>query len=544
MTDPKLVSPVSWPTIFTVTVVIASNGLRLSCAAAPAPPRIAVVLKGYPRLSETFIAQELHALEARGFELRLISLRWPYDPKTHPIHEEIRAPVSYLPEYLHEEPGRVLRAWRRVRRLPGYPAARRAFLADLARERTRNRLRRFGQACVLAAELPGDVDRLYAHFLHTPASVTRYAALIRGLPWSCSAHAKDVWTTPDWEIREKLAELDWLVTCTAVGREHLAGLADDPAKVRLVYHGLDLSRFPATPAPQGMRDGGDGADPVRLISVGRAVAKKGYDVLLDALARLPADLNWHLTHIGGGELREELRAQAERLGLSGRIDWQGAQAQADVLAAYRASDLFVLASRIAPDGDRDGLPNVLLEAMSQGVPCVATRVSAIPELIVDGENGYLCELGDIDAFTDATRRLVTDAATGDVRQNLPVAPGERTPVVVALNVGETAIRSGSVCFGIILQCEYRIHECIRILGRNDASGTRRFQDFLRLPFQPQYDGLLHRHRLEDLRWNHRFEERRLPKVHHAHVGSSEVVRHALPRHLVDQAEIWQLKLTL
>ena len=373
-------------------------------------PKLAVVLKGYPRLSETFIAQELHALEARGFGLRLISLRRPYDPTTHPIHDEIRAPVSYLPEYLHEAPGRVLRGWWAARRLPGYPAARRAFLADLKRDPTRGRLRRFGQACVLAAELPGEVDRLYVHFLHTPASVARYAALMRGLPWSCSAHAKDVWTTPDWEIRRKLAEMDWLATCTAVGRDHLASLADDPGKVRLVYHGLDLSRFPATPPPAGARDGRDPDRPVRLISVGRAVEKKGYDVLLQALAELPAGLNWHLTHIGGGELRDQLRAQADRLGLSARIDWRGAQAQADVLAAYRASDLFVLASRIAADGDRDGLPNVLMEAQSQGLACLATDVSAIPELIRDGETGRLVPPGDPDALAAALAELIRDPA--------------------------------------------------------------------------------------------------------------------------------------
>ncbi|MBK1696842.1 glycosyltransferase family 4 protein [Rhodovibrio salinarum] len=375
------------------------------------PPRLAVVLKGYPRLSETFIAQELHALEQRGFDLRLVSLRRPYDAKTHPIHDEIQAPVSYLPEYLHKAPGRVLRGWRTARRLPGYGRARRAFLADLRRDPTRNRVRRFGQACVLAAELPADVDRLYVHFLHTPASVARYAALMRGLPWCCSAHAKDIWTTPDWDIREKLKEMDWLTTCTAVGRDHLASLADEPAKVRLVYHGLDLDRFPATPAPAGARDGRDPENPVRLISVGRAVRKKGYDVLLEALARLPAELHWRLTHIGGGELREELRAQAGRLGLAERIDWRGAQAQADVLSAYRDSDLFVLASRIAPDGDRDGLPNVLMEAQSQGLACLATDVSAIPELIREGETGRLVPPGDADALAAALASLIRDAAT-------------------------------------------------------------------------------------------------------------------------------------
>ena len=145
---------------------------------------VAFVVKGYPRLSETFIAQEIVGLEQRGLKIRLFSLRHPTDPAIHPVHREIVAPVSYLPEYLHQEPLRVLRAWRKVRRLPGYAAARAAWLHDLRRDVGRNRLRRFGQALVLAAELPADIAWLHAHFLHTPASVTRYAALIRRLPWS------------------------------------------------------------------------------------------------------------------------------------------------------------------------------------------------------------------------------------------------------------------------------------------------------------------------------------------------------------------------
>ena len=83
------------------------------------PGPFAIVVKGYPRLSETFIAQEILALERRGIELVIVSLRRPTDRFTHPIHAEIRAPVLYLPEYLHEAPGRVLRAWRKARRLPG-----------------------------------------------------------------------------------------------------------------------------------------------------------------------------------------------------------------------------------------------------------------------------------------------------------------------------------------------------------------------------------------------------------------------------------------
>ncbi|HEX9431647.1 MAG TPA: hypothetical protein VF936_02555, partial [Burkholderiales bacterium] len=138
--------------------------------------RVAFVLKGYPRLSEAFIAQEIAALERRGLDILIVSLRRPTDDRVHPVHREIRAAVHYLPEYLWRQPLRVLRAWWAVRKLPTYAEARTQWLRDLRRDPTPNRVRRFGQALVLAAELPGDVQRLHAHFLHTPASVTRYAA--------------------------------------------------------------------------------------------------------------------------------------------------------------------------------------------------------------------------------------------------------------------------------------------------------------------------------------------------------------------------------
>ncbi|MFQ5972465.1 MAG: glycosyltransferase, partial [Alphaproteobacteria bacterium] len=327
---------------------------------SPQRGTIAVVLKGYPRLSETFIAQELRGLERRGLALRLYSLRRPYDQAAHAIHEEIEAPLAYLPEYLYEEPRRVLGAWHRARKLPGYCAARTIFLRDLRRDPTSNRVRRFGQACVLATELETDVAWLHAHFLHTPTSVARYAATMRALPFSVSAHAKDIWITPDWEKREKLADCRWIVTCTATGEAHLRTLAPDPDKVRLVYHGLDLDRFSPNPDPGSGSDGNDSTAPVRLLSIGRLVEKKGYDDLLDALARLPPHLHWRFVQIGDGGLRGTLADRARRLGIADRVTWLGPQSQATVLVELRRADVFVLASRIAADGDRDGLPNVLL----------------------------------------------------------------------------------------------------------------------------------------------------------------------------------------
>lgn len=354
-------------------------------------PKLAVVVKGWPRLSETFIAQELVALEEAGLEFDIWSLRHPTDKKTHPLHDRLQAKVRYLPEYLRNEPRRVATAMGAAAAMPGFDAAAAAFAADVERDDTANRRRRWGQACVMAAEMPEDVAGIYAHFLHTPSSVARYAAILRGMPWSFSAHAKDIWTSPDWELREKLSAAAhgaaFGATCTRFGAEHLQGLADTPSRVDLVYHGLDLSRFPAPPE-RTLRNAGA---PFHMMSVGRLVEKKGFDNLIDALALLPASLNWHWTHIGGGALDAVMRDRAAAHGIADRITWRGACDQPEVIDAMRAADLFVLPSRIAADGDRDGLPNVLMEAASQKLPILSTPVSAIPEFIDSGTHGVLSD---------------------------------------------------------------------------------------------------------------------------------------------------------
>ncbi|HEY7140405.1 MAG TPA: glycosyltransferase [Methylomirabilota bacterium] len=369
---------------------------------------VVVVVKGYPRVSETFIAHELAALERRGLPLHIASLRRPYDALTHPVHATIGAAVTYLPEYLYQAPGRVLAGharalWRAPR---GYARALGLWLRDVRRDPTPNRGRRFGQAGVLAAELPAGAAHLHAHFLHTPASVARYAAAMRGLGYSLAGHAKDVWTTPDWELREKLAEARFTVTCTAAGHARLSALA--PGRVELVYHGLDRRLFAAPSAFGSSRDGTDPADPVRLLAVGRFQPKKGYATLLEAVAHVRAAVR--LTVVGYGPLAADLRARAEALGLAGRVTWAGALDQPAVRAQYRVSDLLLLASEVAPDGDRDGLPNVVVEALSQGLPVVATRAAAIPELLVDGLHGRLVPPGDAGALAAAVEGLARDPA--------------------------------------------------------------------------------------------------------------------------------------
>jgi len=367
--------------------------------------QLAVVLKGWPRLSETFIAQELVALEARGLRFDVWSMRHPTDSKRHALHDQLKAKVRYLPEYLYQEPWRVLKGLGRSSRLPGFGAALKLWLKHLLRDPTPNRVRRFGQAAVLAREASPDLKFVYAHFLHTPSSVALYASIMRGVGWGFSAHAKDIWLSPDWEKQDKLARSAFGVTCTALGAQHLRGLSSDPSRLDLVYHGLDLSRFPSPPPQRPALDGS--AEPVTIVSVGRLVEKKGYDLLLEAFAGLPSDLRWRFVHIGGGDLSAKLKAQAEKLGLSGRIEWRGSRNQNEVIEALRDADFFVLPSRIASDGDRDGLPNVLMEAASQELPVLSTSVSSIPEFIEDGKQGLLVA-PEVDALRDGLARMIAD----------------------------------------------------------------------------------------------------------------------------------------
>ncbi len=371
---------------------------------------LAIVVRGYPRLSETFISQEILALEKLGLTIEIFSLKPPGDHLVHSVHEEIRAKVTYLPDYPSQHLSRMWRSFWAVSKLGGFKRALWAFLNDLRRDRTINRCRRFAQAIILAHELPDTVGHIYSHYLNRPSSVARYAAIMRQLPWSFSAHAKDIWTTPEWEKREKIAHAQWGTTCTRFGRNHLAGLAPagEQNKVMLTYHGLDIPRFPKPPVRRAKRDGADPEKPMRIVSVGRGVAKKGFDDLFNALALVDPALHWTFVHIGDGILLDQMKQQVEDLGLNDRFEWLGAKTRDVVIKILREGDLFVLASKIDADGDRDGLPNVLMEALSQKLPVLATDVSGIPELINHGDNGWLVSPGNPEQMAQALERLIRD----------------------------------------------------------------------------------------------------------------------------------------
>jgi len=373
---------------------------------------LAIIVRGYPRLSETFISQEILALENLGLTIEIFSLQPAGHQLVHSVHEEIKANVTYLPEFPASHPGRMWRCFKSVGKLAGFKRAFWVFLKDLRRDFTITRCRRFAQAIALGAELPETTGHIYSHYLNRPTSVARYAAIMRQLPWSFSAHAKDIWTTPEWEKREKIADAQWGTTCTRFGRNHLAGLAspEEQSKVMLTYHGLDVPRFPKPPQRREMRDGSDPKKPVRIVSVGRGVAKKGFDDLFNALGLLDPELHWSFVHIGDGALLDQMKQQVKDLGLNDRVEWLGAKTRDVVIETLRAGDMFVLASKIDAAGDRDGLPNVLMEALSQKLTCLATDVSGIPELINHGDSGWLVSPANPEMMAEAMEKLIKDPA--------------------------------------------------------------------------------------------------------------------------------------
>ena len=346
--------------------------------------RVGYVVKRYPRYSETFIVNEILAHEAAGLELVIFALRGPEDTHFQDIIARVRAPVVYLPDRAQKASDLWTLIQSSARRCPGIWQ----HLDDAAGTEARE----LAHAVALAgAVTEHGITHLHAHFATSAASVARLASRFSRVPYSFTAHAKDIFheSVDPTDIRNKLTSARSVVTVSDYNVDFLRRTYGRAARsVGRIYNGLDLDRFGfQTRAPQSNR----------IVAVGRLVEKKGFGYLLDACAVLRnRGVNFECRIIGDGEHRRQLDQHIDRLRLHDRVRLQGPMPQAQVIEAMRDAAVFVAPCVVGEDGNRDGLPTVLLEAMALGTPCIATDVTGIPEIIADGETGLL--IGQRDAF--------------------------------------------------------------------------------------------------------------------------------------------------
>lgn len=387
---------------------------------------VAYVMNGFPRLSETFIANEIYLLEQMGLRLRLFAVKRENEPKVHPVVGAIRARLTYLPT-TSSLSGSTLAGW-----LWGnLPRFARAQLTVAGRHPLRYLgalgsalgmswryrksafalrkvfIKEFLQAAHIAAEVmrDGSVAHLHGHFCHGVATITWFASRLTGIPFSFTAHAKDIYQAelnPGDLLERKLAAASFVATCTGANATVLKARHSGANVVHTIYHGLDTDYFCPEQTPS--------ARPL-VLSVGRFVEKKGFEHLVEACALLKEDgVRFACVIVGEhGSAYDALQAQIRARGLEGQVELRSAVTQDELRDIYRQARLFALPCQVMEDGDRDGIPNVLAEAMAMGLPVVSTPISGIPELIDDGEQGLLVPPRDPRALADALHRVLVDA---------------------------------------------------------------------------------------------------------------------------------------
>lgn len=372
-------------------------------------PTLAYILKGYPRISETFISNEMLRLEQMGFTIIVFPMRKPREDFSHDSVKQIKAEVFYLPTNLWKNllqllPPNISLLFSDTKRYG------KALSVALKRFRRTHKIATFKHLLqagfMVKKHLNGDhpVDHLHGHFAHSPTSVTYFASLLTGLPYSFTAHAKDIYTSNTQQLQEKIKHAAFVVTCTSYNKNYLRGIysgSDTP--IHCIYHGIDTSLFQAAGARERC------TPPYSLLTVARMTEKKGLPTLYHALARLKSKgVDFHHTLIGDGDDRDATLELIQKLNLADRCTWLGTQTHAQVLSQFSKSDIFVLSCRIAKNGDRDGIPNVLVESLAMGVPVLSTEVSAIPELIKQNQTGALVPPEEDQALADGILEMLTN----------------------------------------------------------------------------------------------------------------------------------------
>lgn len=372
----------------------------------PRPSRkTGILLKTFPKISETFILNEILALEAGGFDLEIFSLQRPQENINQSGTNTIKAPVHYIScegikglihmigthlSLLKQSPGRYFKT---LRFLLGRPAEK------------GSRFQQFAQAVCMSSILKqSTVAHLHVHFANEPAGVAELVNHMTGIPFSLSTHAKDIYLSSPESLRRKMSRSKFVVTCTEHNRHYLSSLVADDTSIVKIYHGLPIDKFRQLDKKQ---NGASSYPSPRILSVGRYRKKKGFPTLIQACRELKDEgVNFQCTIVGFGPEQKSLEQLIETLQVGDRVHLIGKMVHADLISLYQEADLFVLPCQVDEDGDRDGIPNVIMEAMAMQIPVISTTVSGIPELVDHGKTGALVPPKDSLALKEAMKELI------------------------------------------------------------------------------------------------------------------------------------------
>lgn len=367
----------------------------------PSKPKVAYILKMFPRFSETFILSEVLELEREGAEPQIFSLKNPNDGRVHADFSKVQAPIHYVE----------LTGWKDIPQILRYhiqvmgwdPVRYFKVLNRTLRRRRWGAVKRFIQAGLIAPKLKkAGITHVHAHFASSATSVSYYLHQLVGMQYSFTAHAKDIFintVAPDVLLR-KMRDARFVVTISDYNEDFLSSISPD-TELHRIYNGLDLNQF----TPNGTQP-----NPKPLIlAVGRLVEKKGFDDLIRAAAILKADgVNFECQIIGTGEQERKLRSLIEELSVGDVVSMPGPMPREELIRLYPTASVFAAPCIVGDDGNRDGLPTVLIEAMALGVPVVSTPVTGIPEIVRNEETGYLVPESSPQELAEAIKKQIDD----------------------------------------------------------------------------------------------------------------------------------------
>lgn len=367
----------------------------------------AYILLRFPNFTETFVAEEIRRVQRLGGKVQLYSLLPPKEGPTHAVSIELQSKVRYVPGlfaaslwwaqtyFLLKAPRKYVRL---LRNLLGQPASHSSIIL--------RRLVVFVKSIWLAKELEkSQVKIIHTHFAWLSGAAAMVVSQMLNLPYSITTHAFDIYSSRNDLFRLTTTNANRLVTISEFNKRAMLDLNKSLSaeKIDVIHCGIDLENFHIVGKKQEN-------EVIQITSVGSLIEKKGHEFLIRACGALNAQgMSFQCVIVGAGALEPSLRALIGQLGLEDVVVLAGHQTQAWVKDRLSQTDVFVLACTVTDDGDRDGIPVSMMEALAMGVPVISTPVTGIPELIRHEETGLLVPERDVNCLAAAIKRLAQDA---------------------------------------------------------------------------------------------------------------------------------------